>query len=95
MSRSANDQRPWARKDGPLEPIAFDLTAMLDKVMREAQELVGLLRDVGEEVQFCLRRRHRLDPEFLSEFTEILDWYVVFHTVGLVDRRGVWLGPSS
>ena len=55
--------------------------------------LLELLRDIGAWVQHCRRWREPLPKDVVGELGELLDWYFVLYTVGLVDSRGAWLGP--
>jgi hypothetical protein len=92
FSRLPNHDRLWVQGDEG--PIQLDWKGLVTQMLREVGDLLDLMRDVGAEFQFCLRRRHHLDPEFLADYAEVIDWFVVFYTVGLVDRRGAWLGDT-
>ncbi len=86
--------RLWGPSGAAGGPQHFDLGALLVRSAEAVAALLDQLRDVGEEVTWCLRRRLRLTPQFLREMDEVLGWYVVLHTVGMLDRRGAWVGPS-
>lgn len=90
FSRLPNGERLWVQGDAG--PIQVDWKGLVTQMLREVSDLLELIRDVGGELQHCLRRRQRLDPDFVADYAEVISWFVVFHTVGLVDRRGAWLG---
>lgn len=75
-------------------PEHVDLAEIAEAATQAAGMLLELLRDVGGWVQHARRWREPLPREIVVELGELLDWYVVLYTVGLVDSRGVWLGPK-
>lgn len=90
FSRLPNGERLWVQGDAG--PIQVDWQGLVTQMLRDVSDLLDLIRDVGSELQHCQRRRQRLDADFVADYSEVISWFVVFHTVGLVDRRGVWLG---
>jgi hypothetical protein len=94
--RKSNRERPWAQEgaDEPMELDHVELAELIEAAQQAAHALIDLLHDVGSFVQRCKRQRQRLPREVLEDMGDLLDWYLVLHTVGLVDSRGVWLGPG-
>jgi len=90
--RGSNTVRPWASTDG--DPIEFDFEALLRQAQGELTEILEMFSWVGEVVTHCLRRRERLDADTRADAAGWLEWYIVLHAVGLIDRHGAWLGPD-
>ena len=89
--RAATKDRPWMQNDEV--PDHVELAEIAEAAAKAAGLLIELLRDVGMWVQHCRRWREPLPRDVVGELGELLDWYFVLHTVGLVDSRGAWLGP--
>lgn len=90
--RGDNTLRPWLSEDA--ETIAFNFAAVLQKTKQEWQEMLDVFAWVGEVVHFCLRRRVPMDEQARADSQDWLQWFIVLHTVGLLDRKGAWLGPA-
>ena len=90
--RVPKNERPWMQSDKV--PDHVELREIAAAATKAAGMLLELLRDVGAWVQHCRRWRERLPREVVGELGELLDWYMVLYTVGLVDSRGAWLGPK-
>lgn len=91
--RTSNRNRPWMRQDDVPEHV--DLHEFLEAAGEAAGMLLELLREVGMWVQRCKRWREPLPREVVQELGELLDWYFILYTVGLIDSRGAWLGPKQ
>ena len=93
MARGSNTQRPWLQEGDPestdLEHV--DLPELIEATRVAAGMLLELLEDVGAYVQRCRRWRQPMTPAVAADMGDLLDWYVVLFTVGIVDRQGVWL----
>ena len=90
--RVPTNERPWMQGDEV--PDHVELAEIAAAAVKAAGLLMELLRDVGAWVQHCRRWREPLPREVRDELGELLDWYMVLYTVGLVDSRGAWLGPK-
>ena len=91
--RGQNQHRAWQQTSDAPDHVHF---AEFARAAQEATSLLlDMLREVGAWVQRCRRWREPLPPDFVGELGELLDWYLVLYTVGLVDSRGVWLGPRA
>ncbi len=90
--RAETKDRPWMQTDDV--PDHVELAEIAQAAAKAAGMLLELLRDVGAWVQHCRRWREPLPKEVVNELGELLDWYVVLYTVGLVDSRGAWLGSK-
>ena len=90
--RLHNRSRLWALEEGPAP--ALDLAALQAQTRDVAGEMLELMREVGAVITVCLRRRERLPAAFLAQESEGLGWFLVLHTLGLLDRQGHWLGPA-
>ncbi len=90
--RVPNRSRLWALEEGPAPPM--DLESLKAQTREVAGEMLLLMRDIGGLITACLRRRERLPPAFLLHESEALGWFLVLHTLGLLDRQGHWLGPA-
>ncbi len=75
-------------------PEHVELAEIAEAATKAAGMLLELLRDIGAWVQHCRRWREPLPRDVVVELGELLDWYFVLYTVGLVDSRGAWLGPK-
>lgn len=91
--RGSNTDRPWMR--GDRVPESVELQEIASAATEVAGMLLELLRDVGTWVQHARRWREPVPRDVVEQLGELLDWYVILYTVGLIDRRGVWLGPSA
>lgn len=100
MPRGTNVLRPWLQEEPVLggwsaETLPHldtaDLSQLVEATRAAAGILFELLEGVGEYLQRCRRRREPLDAAVVAEMGDLLDWYIVLFTVGVVDRRGVWL----
>lgn len=94
MQRGDNRDRAWAQEDDPNDPLLHpaDMETLLAVAREAAESLMDLLREVGGWVVRSQRWRQPLPREIVQELGDLLDWYLILHTIGLVDRRGVWLG---
>ncbi len=92
MARVSTEGRPWSATTG--DPIAFDFNTLLKQTQEQIQDILAMFAWVGEVVGFCTRRRERMDAQTKADADQWLEWYLVLYTVGLLDRRGVWLGPD-
>lgn len=91
--RGSNTDRPWMRADRVPEHV--DLESIAKAATQVAGMLLELLRDVGTWVEHCRRWREPLPHDVTDELGELIDWYLILYTVGLIDRRGAWLGPVT
>lgn len=95
MSRGPNSERPWMKETDDAEALeTVDLPQLIEAVGAGTHVLLDLLQDVGGYVHKCKRWRQRMPAEVVTDMADLLDWYVVLYTVGLIDSRGVWLGPK-
>ena len=90
--RGENKKRAWMQSDDV--PSHVEFAEIAEAAMQAAGLLLELLRDIGMWVQHCRRWREPLPREVVNELGELLDWYFVLYTIGLVDSRGAWLGPK-
>ena len=91
--RAQTKDRPWAQTDDI--PAHVELAEFAAAAVKSAAMLMELLRDVGAWMQHCRRWREPLPRDVVVEMGELLDWYLVLYTVGLIDSRGAWLGPRE
>lgn len=92
MPRGDNQHRPWLSEEP--EYIEFDFAAILRQTEQQWSDMLEVFAWIGELVHFCLRRREKLSDESRQDAADWLEWFLVLHTVGLLDRRGNWLGPG-
>ena len=90
--RGETKDRPWMQTDEVPEHV--DFAEIAEAAAKATGMLLELLRDIGAWVQHCRRWREPLPRDVVNELGELLDWYFVLYTVGLVDSRGAWLGPK-
>lgn len=95
MMRGDNRQRPWMQEGGDIVLDDIDLARLIEAATSAAGHLLDLLEDVGRYVQKCRRWRQRIPADVLKDMGDVLDWYLVLFTVGLVDRQGVWLAEGA
>ncbi|MFZ4578496.1 MAG: hypothetical protein ACOYOB_08895 [Myxococcota bacterium] len=92
MFRGPNRDRPWAQESDDPEPLDHvDLAQLIVAARQVASTLLGLLEDVGGYMQKCRRTRQSMAPEVMADMGDLLDWYLVLYTIGLIDRQGRWL----
>lgn len=80
--------------DDAVDLSHVDLQRVLAAAQAAAGQLLDLLEDCGKYVQRCRRLRQRIPGDVMSDMGDLLDWYVVLFTVGMVDRQGVWLAED-
>ncbi len=90
--RGDNTKRPWLADDP--EFIEFDFSEILRQTEQEWNDMLDFFGWIGDVVTYCLRRRQCMPPETQQNAEGWIEWFVVLHTVGLLDRRGTWLGPG-
>jgi hypothetical protein len=95
MMRGDNRQRPWLQEGEDISLDHIDLAQLVQAATTAAGQLLDLLEDVGRYLQRCRRWRQRIPGDVLKDMGDVLDWYLVLFTVGLVDRQGVWLAAGS
>lgn len=97
MTRDSNTQRPW-QLESDADALSLDHVSIADLIEATrlaAGILLELLEDVGAHVQRCRRWRKLMSPAVIEDMGDLLDWYVVLFTVGVIDRQGVWLANRS
>ena len=92
MLRARTDKRPWSATTG--DAITFDFDTLLKQTQEQIADILAMFAWIGEVVAFCTRRRETMDEQTKVDAADWFEWYIVLHTVGLLDRRGTWLGPE-
>ncbi|MBM4343366.1 MAG: hypothetical protein FJ100_08310 [Deltaproteobacteria bacterium] len=89
--RGDNTKRPWLSDQDTIE---FDFTEILRQTEQQWHEMLDSFAWIGDVVTFCLRRRQHMSDQTREDADGWIEWFLVLHTVGLLDRRGTWLGPG-
>lgn len=91
--RVDNRTRPWAQSEpsGLSAVNERQLRKLLHTWQTTITQILDAIEAVGETLQRHRRLRTPLPAAWLREHPDAVDWFLVLHTVGLVDRRGVWL----
>lgn len=91
--RADNRQRAWAQSASNALSAAQE--QQLRDVLKAWRLTIAQILDTIEDVAGTLERHRRLrkplPPGWLAQHDEAFAWFLVMHTVGLVDRGGVWL----
>ena len=91
--RQDNRERAWAQS------APHGLSAAQEQRLREVltawratiEQILDAIEHVAHTLQRHRRLRKPLPPGWLDDHAEAFAWFTVMHTVGLVDRGGVWL----